>query len=103
MPFCSAVLMVLSVLMKHVSYIVGTGLFEDFWEAASQISVFPYEKAFCKIDCIHINLCVEFVIEQFSRYEGISFQPVNTLNCVVTSIPQAQPTIFWCCSLWCAL
>ena len=31
----------------------------------------------------------------FSRSEAISFQPMNTLNCVGTLISQAQPTIFW--------
>ena len=33
--------------------------------------------------------------KRFSRSEGISFQPVNTLDCVVTLIYLAQPTILW--------
>ena len=45
MAFCSAVRMVLFVLMEHVSYIVHIGLFEDFLESRLTnltISVFPY-------------------------------------------------------------
>ena len=85
----------LVVLMEYVSYIARTELFEDLLGSSLMYRVYSLiSKAFRSIDCNHINLCVEFMTKRFSRSEAISFRPMNTLNCVGTSISQAQPAIF---------